>query len=344
MRPVSATVVALLLCLASARSSGAQSLTVGLFERYLDALRQELAIPGLSAAIVQDGRIVWDHGFGYRDLATSSAATATTPYPVANLSETVGAALLLQQCVDFGDLELADRVQRWTTFPETTATIGQFLAHLQPSGVYHYDPGRFALLSNVVEQCVKQPYARVVTEQIIDRLGMVDSVPGIDAVDPDHPARFSAAHRARYAAVLDRMAVPYRVDSKGTPTRSAGVAPGLNASTGIISTVRDLARFDAALADGVLLTPSSLAASWTAGAGRPTGLGWFVQSYNGERLVWHFGSAPNAYSSLVLKLPGRRLTLILLANSDGLGSSFVPANGDVTGSLFARLFLRLFVS
>ncbi len=71
------------------------------------------------------------------------------------------------------------------------------------------------------------------------------------------------------------------------------------------------------------------------------GLGWFVQSYRGERLVWHFGVIGNAYSSLVLKLPDRKLTFILLANSDGLSATFQLPAGNVTKSLFALLFLRL---
>ena len=64
------------------------------------------------------------------------------------------------------------------------------------------------------------------------------------------------------------------------------------------------------------------------------------------------GTAPNrrlafrpdaeAYSSLMLKLPARRLTLILLANSDGLSAPFQLPQGDVTRSLFAMLFLRMF--
>ena len=74
----------------------------------------------------------------------------------------------------------------------------------------------------------------------------------------------------------------------------------------------------------------------------PTGLGWFVQKYNGETVVWQFGQTPNGYSSLILKIPAKRLTLILLANSDGLSSSFDLPSGDVTKSLFAVLFLRLF--
>jgi hypothetical protein len=79
------------------------------------------------------------------------------------------------------------------------------------------------------------------------------------------------------------------------------------------------------------------------GANVPTGLGWFVQSYNGRDLVWQFGNLPNAYSSLILKVPERRITLILLANSDGLSAPFALEQGDVTASLYARLFLRVFL-
>jgi len=71
------------------------------------------------------------------------------------------------------------------------------------------------------------------------------------------------------------------------------------------------------------------------------GLGWFVQSHRGQRVVWHFGSVVNAYSSLLLKLPDQKITFILLANSDGLSATFQLPAGNVTKSLFATLFLRL---
>jgi hypothetical protein len=71
------------------------------------------------------------------------------------------------------------------------------------------------------------------------------------------------------------------------------------------------------------------------------GLGWFVQFYRGERVVWAFGSVPNAYSALLLKLPAKNTTFILLANSDGLSAPFQLPAGDVTKSLFASLFLKL---
>ncbi len=75
----------------------------------------------------------------------------------------------------------------------------------------------------------------------------------------------------------------------------------------------------------------------------PHGLGWFVQSYNGETIVWQFGVSQGASSSLIVTVPGRGLTLVLLANSDGLSSPFSLANGDLTASPFGRLFLGLFV-
>jgi hypothetical protein len=51
---------------------------------------------------------------------------------------------------------------------------------------------------------------------------------------------------------------------------------------------------------------------------------------------------PDAYSSLMMTLPQRGVTLILLANSDGLVRPFGLAGGDISASPFARLFLRLF--
>jgi hypothetical protein len=68
-----------------------------------------------------------------------------------------------------------------------------------------------------------------------------------------------------------------------------------------------------------------------------------VQSYNGELIVWQFGSDTNASSSLVMTLPARGITLILVANSDGLAKPASLAGGDVTVSPFARVFLGLVV-
>lgn len=336
----------LLALVAFGQQTSAQSLTVSLFERYLEALRVEAAIPGLSAAVVQNGRVVWDRGFGYQDVETALPAAADTPYPISDLSQTIASTLLLQHCVDSGRLDLDDQVRRWVSqYPEETTTVRHLLSHASPAGGFLFDPSRFTALTGVIEQCHGSRYTRLLTAELLDRLGMMDSVPGVDINDPASPDRtlFAGSVLERYAGVLRRLAVPYRVDSSRRPSRSDYQTRGVTAATGIVSTVRDLARFDAALGDGALARPATLSVAWDSTGSLPMGLGWFVQRYNGERIVWHFGEATDAYSSLVLKVPGRGLTLILLANSDRLSAPYGLQNGDVTTSLFARLFLRLFL-
>ena len=71
------------------------------FELYLDALRKQAGIPGLSAAMVQDDRIAWEAGFGYQDLEAGIPVTPDTPFYVADLTSTLSATLVLQ-CIEEG--------------------------------------------------------------------------------------------------------------------------------------------------------------------------------------------------------------------------------------------------
>ena len=345
MHPAKAVILAFLAFAAIGPSLEAQSgLPVALFEPYVDALRQQAGIPGMSAAIIQNGRVVWDKGFGYQDVEGRIAAAADTPYPILDLSQALSSTALLRQCVDYHYLEVTDRVVRWDPlYPEATTTVAQLLSHASPSGAFLYDTSRFAGLTRVIEQCTSDYYAPLLAEVVLDRLGMSQSVPGTD-LDDLSSRWFSPSVLDRYAAVLGRMALPYKMDSRGRPTRSTAPRGAPNTSTGIVSTVRDLARFDAALGAGALLESGTLARAWEPGGSLPTGLGWFVQRHNGEKVVWHFGLARDAYSSLIIKVPGRGLTLILLANSDGLvGPPYNLSEGNVSSNLFASLFLRLFV-
>src|SRR3990172_6242748 len=125
-------------------------------------------------------------------------------------------------------------------------------------------------------------------------------------------------------ALASQLATPYHVDSTGRLVPSDPPPPqGDGAAGGVISTAMDLARFDVALTEDRLLSPTSRHAMWSAGrspsgAVLPYGLGWFVQEYGDEPLFWHSGRWEGAYSALYLKAPTRLLTLILLANSDRL--------------------------
>jgi CubicO group peptidase (beta-lactamase class C family) len=349
--------VCLVLSLATVGTTAQQHSVVapgGLFpplEAYLESLRQQAGIPGMSVAVVQDGQIVWEHGFGFQNVAARVRATPDTPYPVGNVSATLAAVLLLQ-CVEYRRLDLDDPVERYgIALTEPQTTLRNVLSHMSVDGSgepFKYNPERYAQLSAAMESCVRQPYRRSVAARLLDGLAMKDSVPGTDLREPGAvpDGLFDEADLDRYRRVLDRMAVPYKSEGRGRVERTELPPAGISAAAGLVSTVRDLARFDIALDSELLLRDETRTLAWSQvstpdGKSLPTGLGWFVQTYHGERLVWQFGEIPNAYSSLVLKVPARRLTFILLANSDGLNSPFQLETGDVTRSLFATLFLRL---
>jgi CubicO group peptidase (beta-lactamase class C family) len=342
--------VLLLLMAVPDRTALADNLIFVRFEQYLESLRQQASIPGLSAAIVNDHQILWERGLGFQDPDQSVRASPDTPYHVAGLTQTFTATLLLQ-CIERGALTLDDQVQSFSP-AEAPATVRQLLSHTSegsPGTQFKHDEARYATLATLVEGCMQQPFRRAIASGILDRLAMLDSVPGHDLENPSSPAAalFEADILDRYRRTLLWMARPYRVDRRGRANASEFTPPGMNGATGLISTVRDLARYDMALGEDVLLLPGTRTLAWTnvaAPDGRPfpTGLGWFVQRHNGQRVIWQFGQWTDAYSSLVLKLPERNLTLILLANSDGLSAPFPLGAGDVSVSLFARIFLRLF--
>ena len=316
---------------------------LALFTRYLDPLRIQLGIPGLSAAIVSAGRIVWQDGFGYADIDRRIPAAPDTPYRIASITKTFSSTLLLQ-CVARGTLDLDQPVRNvGATVPDPAATVRQVLAMAsdQPAGSrYRYDGDRFATLTPVIEACTRSTLRQALRAEILDRVAMFNSVPGQDLETAT--AGFDEPTLSRYRSVIARLAKPYTV-TDGRPTVADYPPRGINAAAGLISTVRDLASYDAAIDSGVLLRRETQTAAWTpfvlANAQRsPYGLGWFTQTTVAGPAVWHYGLWPT-FSSLLLKLPSRNVTLILLANSDGLSARFPLADGDVEVSPFARAFI-----
>jgi CubicO group peptidase (beta-lactamase class C family) len=329
--------------------------SIPVLESYLESLRTQAGIPGMSGALVRDGEIAWEKGFGFANLATRVRPGGDTPYVVGDLTSTLAAVLVLQ-CVEQRRLSLDDPFERYgLSAPEPSSTLRGLLSHNPPGtpgDTFLYSPDRYAHITELMEWCAPQLFRKSVAHRILDRLAMQDSVPGTDWKDPNltlPDGLFDVADRDRYRAVLDRLAVPYKVTARSKADPTVLPTGGITAIGGLVSTARDLAKFNAALDagdDGGLLLADTLAAAWTPAVGAtgtpsPMGLGWFVQYYKGERVVWHFGNVPNAYSSLVIKVPGRGMTFILLANSDGLTAPFDMTQGDVTRSVFASVFLKL---
>jgi CubicO group peptidase (beta-lactamase class C family) len=332
----------------------AQGIVYEVFGTYLDALRQQAGIPGLAATIVDSKGVAWERGYGQQDVGRAIAARADTPFNADGLTQTFTAAMILR-CAEERHLSLEDAVGTFkgVNTPEPDATIRQLLTHTTgpaDAATFALRLERLAPLWPVVRACAIDSY-RETLANLLTRFSMMDSVPGSNAISLAPPAE-GVPHpddAARYAAVMARRALPYAVDGQGRASASSypAAAASLTPSKGLITTVRDLAKFDLALKDGFLL-PETLEAAWstpvdTTGDPLPHGIGWFVLNYKGEKVVWQFGVGDNASSSLMIMLPGRGLTFIVMANSDRLVKPFPLEAGDVSLSPFARLFLNLFV-
>jgi len=325
---------------------------LSLFGGYVDALRIQAGIPGMAGAIIDGESVLWQQAFGQQNPQTSVATRTDTPFHVDGLTQIFTATLALR-CVEQGRLRLDTLLSNYVpNSPEPNATVAQVLTHTSGSTgalAYSYNPARLDLLKFAIAPCADQPFRKAMAG-LLERLAMTDSVPGPDAMAASLPVLEQAtpAESARYRDVFARLAAPYAVSATGQASPSRYPATTLAAGSGLISTVLDFAKFDLALKQGILLRSNTLAGAWNNpvnanGQVLPHGMGWFVQSYNGEPVVWQFGAGANASSSLVLTLPARNITLVLLANSDGLAKPPSLSAGDVTVSPFAKVFLGLVV-
>jgi len=336
----------------------ADDLVLSRFSDYLDSLRVQLGIPGMAVTLIRLTDPNWERAYGMQDQEQLIAARPDTPFEMDGTTQLLSAVIVMQ-CVEEGRISLDAPLQQFSpNASEPNATVRQLLSHTSlVSGAltFSYNPSRLETLAAVVPTCTGSSFREAVYHRLLDRLAMVDSIPGADVLSLTPPADgtpladgITAETLTRFKAVFDRLAKPYAVDSRGRSSPSQYTAVSLTPASGLISTVRDMAKFDAALRHGDLVRPETLAVAWTPPLDRngqrlPHGLGWFVQSYNGERVVWQFGVSDNASSSMVIMVPGRGLTLLLAANSSGLAKSFSLGSGDVMVSPFARLFLSIYV-
>jgi CubicO group peptidase (beta-lactamase class C family) len=331
------------------------------FAKRIDLIRQSLDIPGMSVAVVHRQEVVLARGFGVVDLGKGTAATESTPYPIASLTKTFAAAVIMR-LVEAGKLDLDEAMStydpgyaQWCAGLKARGlpaarnyncdseriTVRHHLTHTaqgKPGTSYDYNGFLFARLSAVVDAVAAKGFNRSIEEDILDPLNMNDTALG--AADP---------HKAD---VIARMAKPCRLDQDWNPVEPATLSLPLDyfsAASGLISTVVDLAKYDVAIDRGLVYSPQAMQQIWTVGAsstGRrfPYGLGWFVTEFSARRssLLWHYGWYPDAFSSLLLKMPDRQLTFILLACTDRASSVFLLGNGDPLRSAFVTAFLDSF--
>ena len=80
----------------------------------------------------------------------------------------------------------------------------------------------------------------------------------------------------------------------------------------------------------------------TTGKQLPYGLGWFVQEIEGVKVAWHYGYWIGM-SSLIIRIPEKNISFVLMSNSDMLSAPYPLGSGDLTRSPYAMEFLKSFV-
>ena len=336
------------------------------FAAKLDSLRKAYKIPGLSAVIIHHDSVVYQSGLGYANIESQVPATPQTTYRIASLTKPIASTVLLRLEQE-GALSIQDSIKKFIPgyedyyrevrdyvlanqpeyapmiqdfdFERDDITIWHHLTHTAenvPGDAFKYNGFLFGALSRVMELKLEKPFPEIVESQVLKVCDM----------------RYSAASQARASQeTLKLLAQPYEyLVDKDQFVPSDYPDPDVNAASGIVSNVVDLARFDRAVNEHLLLSSETQKAAWTNqtnndGERIPYGLGWYVQDRGGERVVWHYGWHPEAFSGLYLKLPESRLTLVLLANGENLSAPFIESgyDRDVFASPFAQLFYETFL-
>lgn len=322
-------------------------------ETQLEDLRELLMIPGMSAAVVKDQKLIWSRGFGFADYEKRIPATENTPYRIASLTKTF-ASTILMQFVEQGKISLDDSMSKYSAdFKDDSVKVRHILSHTSegvPGAKYKYNGDRYAYLDAVIEKTTGKTFRELLNEIILTKLKMTDSVPGQDVLEQPNKVKDSSDAKTlrRYENVLARLAKPYNLYGDSQIILSPYPIKRITTAADFISTVVDLAKYDAAIDRHLFLKKQTQELAWTPTVSSdsqtlPYGLGWFTQNYQGVKLVWHNGQW-STFSALYLKVPERNLTFILLANSGALSTPFgLGSSGDVTKSPFALTFLKMFV-
>ena len=105
-------------------------------QHILSLMREHAGVPGVAAAVAEDGERVWHGETGYADLVRRLPVQVDTQFRLASVSKAV-TAILVAEALDRGQIALADRASDWLRL-EHPATLAQLLAH--SGSIDHYNP------------------------------------------------------------------------------------------------------------------------------------------------------------------------------------------------------------
>jgi D-alanyl-D-alanine carboxypeptidase len=324
----------------------------------LERARADLGVPGVSAALVDDGRLVWSGVAGTRTVGGEPLAPGTG-FVAASAAKTVTAAMVLR-LADRGELSLGDRVGRYVkglpgarrvrirNLLEHSSGLPDYFASNEIWRTIQNDPGHEWTRDEILGVVGKPRFrpgsrARYSNTNYIALGGVIEAVTGGTISDEFHrsigePFGVGDSSWDYDRSLYDEIAHPY------LETRAGGLNPGFDdgfVSTdyvgdvwtdgGLVTTGADLATFANALVSGPMLSPKGRRALLRFRE-RGFGRGIFLDRFRGRRIVGHDGLYAG-YTAQHWTDPASGVTIAVLANRQSRG-------GDPSWEIWARLARR----
>lgn len=308
---------------------------------------------GLSIAVVRDGEMVLNQGFG-KTAINGQDVTAETPFAIGSVTKQFACACILI-LADDGKLSVNDPVAKY--FPNLTRagdiTLHDLMSHVSgypdyypldfvdrrmrksiaaddlireyAGGKLDFEPGTrwsysntgYTILGRVVEKVSGEPFGRFLENRILKPCGMKRTI-----FEPD-PEKLPVARGHTSVLLGPAEAAPFE-------------APNwLNAAGGIFAPAADIARWDIALMNGRMLKPDTLRLMTTARTlknGKVTdyGCGLSISRQSGET-IWSHGGAVGGYLAMNILVPRLKSAVVVLSNAEHADPS--PLARELVGLL-----------
>ena len=305
-------------------------------DAYVKTEMQRQQIPGLSLAVVRDGKIAMLKSFGFSNLEHQIPVKPETIFQSGSIGKQFAATAIMILAAE-GKLSLEDKISKF--FPDVPAswypiTIRHLLTHTAGLGDYPpdfdlrrdhteaelwtmiksiplaYVPGErwdysnlgYVTLGILIRKITGQFHGDFVSARIFKPLGM------------------KTARIISEAEIIPNRAAGYRLAS-GQLLNQEWVSPSTNTTADgpYYFTVLDLAKWDAGLLGDTLLSQAQLSQMWKPvkladGTMKGYGFGWHTDVLHGRPVVFH-GGAWQGFKSFIVRFPKDRITFIFMANS-----------------------------
>ena len=296
--------------------------------------------PGAAVIVVKGGRVLFRKAYGLANLETQTPMQPEMVFEIGSITKQFTSTAILM-LAEQGKLALTDDVRTYVPqLPDKGAliTIEHLLTHtsgikdytedpkwpalwrqdLTPAQVldlvkdapldfppgtkWRYDNTGYTLLGMILEKASGMPYAEFIQRNIFEPLGMAHSLYGsLSAIVPHRAAGYTKGEKKWENAPYLSLAQPYAAGS-------------------LMSSVDDLALWDAAVSSERLISPASWRKAFSGyrlpdGEDTRYGFGWELGSYEGHAVIHHGGGIPG-YATEVFRMPADHLYVAVLTNSD----------------------------